>query len=234
MNVMKLDQRLGCVASLVKKCECVIDIGTDHAYLPVYLLQKEVCESAFACDVRQGPLENARATVKNYGLENRIETVLSDGLDSVKPQKNCCVVLAGMGGILISELLSRASWLCDGSIQIVVQPMSHPEYVRRFFYDNGFTITAEKTAADAKHCYLALSAVYTGKKTEYTDGRLYYGELFRNEDETSYLYLKRQYDRLKKRYCAIRSDKKYTDESRALKAVLDEFNLKGRNFDADS
>ena len=233
MKTIRLDSRLACVASLVRKCDCVIDVGTDHAYLPVYLVKKEVCKSAFACDVKKGPLENAGVTVRNYGLQERIETVLSDGLDCVKPQKNCCVVLAGMGGILISELLSRAGWLLDNSVQIVTQPMSHAEYVRRFLFDNGFTITEEKTAADSRHVYLALTAVYTGKRTAYTEGQLYYGKLFENRDEISYRYLKQQYDRLKKRYEAIRSDEKYQEESLMLKKILDEFHEKGRNLHAD-
>lgn len=233
MKNIRLDSRLACVASLVKKCDCVIDVGTDHAYLPVFLLKNEVCKSAYACDVKKGPLENAKETVKDFGLEEKIETVLSDGLDNVKPEKNCCVVLAGMGGILISELLDRAGWLSDESVQIVAQPMSHAEYVRRFFYDNGFTITEEKTAADKRHVYLSLSAVYTGKRTVYTEGQLYYGKLFGNGDETSYRFLKQQYDRLKKRYDAICPDEKYKEESLTLKTILDEFDERGRNFDAD-
>lgn len=230
MKNIRLDSRLACVASLVRKCDCVIDIGTDHAYLPVFLIQNEVCDSAFACDVKKGPLENAKETVGNFGLKNQIETVLSDGLDNVKPQKNCCVVLAGMGGILISELLGRADWLLDESVQIVAQPMSHAEYVRKFFYENGFEITEEKTAADGKHCYLALSAVYTGKKTAYTEGRLYYGKLFENRDETTTLYLRRQYDRMKKRYDAICTDEKYRDESLMLKTIINEFKEKREEF----
>lgn len=233
MKDIRLDSRLACVASLVRKCGCVIDVGTDHAYLPVFLIQNEVCDTAFACDVKKGPLENAKETVRIFGLEKRIETVLSDGLDNVKPRKNCCVVLAGMGGILISELLGRADWLLDESVQIVAQPMSHAEYVRRFLYENGFEITEEKTAADAKHVYLALSAVYTGKKTAYTEGRLYYGKLFENRDETTTLYLRRQYDRLKKRYNAICTDEKHQDESLTIKTIMDEFDEKGRNTDAD-
>ena len=226
MKTIRLDSRLACVASLVKKCDCVIDVGTDHAYLPVYLLQNEVGDTAFACDVKKGPLENAKETVKNYGLEEKIQTVLSDGLDSVQSMKNCCVVLAGMGGILISELLMRAGWLCDESVQIVAQPMSHAEYVRRFLYENGFEITEEKTAAGGKH-------VYTGKRTEYTEAKLYYGKLLENRDETTARYLRRQYDRLKKRYDAIGTDERYKDESLVLKAILDELNERGRNLDAD-
>ncbi|MGN1442797.1 MAG: tRNA (adenine(22)-N(1))-methyltransferase [Acutalibacteraceae bacterium] len=233
MKNIRLDSRLACVASLVKKSDCVIDVGTDHAYLPAFLLQNKVCQSAYACDVKKGPLENARETIKNCGLEKKIETVLSDGLDSVTPQKNCCVVLAGMGGILISEILMRAKWLLDESIQIVAQPMSHAEQVRKFFFENGFEITEEKTVADSRHVYLALTAVYTGERTEYTEGQLYYGKLFENEGETTHLYLKRQYDRLKKRYDAICSDENYQEEILTLKAILNEFHEKGRTFDAD-
>lgn len=233
MKNIRLDSRLACVASLVKECDCVIDIGTDHAYLPVYLVENGVCRAAYACDVKKGPLENARQTVKESGLQEKIETVLSDGLDRVEPRKNCCVVLAGMGGILISELLMRAAWLSDESIQIVAQPMSHAENVRRYLYENGFEITEEKTAADNRHTYLALSAVYTGKRTEYTEGRLYYGKLFEKRDETSFRYLKSCRDRLIKRYQAISRDERYRDESLLLKAILDEFDEKGRNLDAD-
>ena len=75
--------------------------------------------------------------------------------------------------------------------------------------------------------------MYTGKRTEYTEAKLYYGKLLENRDETTARYLRRQYDRLKKRYDAIGTDERYKDESLVLKAILDELNERGRNFDAD-
>ena len=97
MKTINLDSRLSLVASFVRKGSRVADIGTDHAYIPVYLVQTGVSPSAVAADLRKMPLENAKKTIEQYDLSSKISTVLSDGLDGI--EKNCCddIVIAGMG-----------------------------------------------------------------------------------------------------------------------------------------
>ena len=220
---MKLDARLAAVASLVKQGSTLIDVGTDHAYLPCFLVQTGVCPRAVAADLRTGPLENARATIAACGLESKIETRLSNGLDAFTPQKGCTVVLAGMGGLLIAELLARTPWVFDQSVQLVAQPMSHAEDVRAFFFENGFQIDREVCAEDGRHCYCALAAHYSGKNTPLTPALPYGGLLFQSDDEAAKRFLSAQRARLAKRRAALAAAGSDPEEVERLTAVLADF-----------
>lgn len=223
MSDIRLDPRLSAVASLVQPGNKLLDVGTDHAFLPCFLVQRGVCPCAAAGDLRPGPLENAKSTVAACSLEDRIETLLSDGLDSFPPQTDCTVVLAGMGGLLIAELLGRTPWVRDRSVQIVAQPMSHAEDVRRFFFQNGFALEKEVCAADGKHVYCAMAARFSGKPTEETPALPYGGLLFGQSDPTAKRFLQTQFDRLKKRRDALERAGTDKEEAARLREVLDDF-----------
>lgn len=211
------------MASLVRQGSVVADIGTDHAYLVCYLLENNIIESAIAADLRKGPLENAKQTVALCSLEDKVELVLSDGLQNVKPGSCNEIVIAGMGGILISEILSKAEWVFDSEINIVAQPMTHAEVLREFFINNGFRILEEKTATDQKHCYCAISAVYTGEKIAYPAWYTYLGETLKISDDTAKKYVMKVYKSLKKKYDALAENGRKDDE---LSALLDEIECK--------
>ncbi len=203
MSKIKLDKRLLSVASMVKKGSVVADIGTDHAYLLCYLLENEICEKGIAADLRKGPLENARQTVIASGLNEKVELVLSDGLQNIKENSCDTIVIAGMGGILISEILEKAPWVKNKNIHIIAQPMSHSETLREYFVKNGFKILKEKTSTDSKHYYCVMSAVYTGEKQEKSPAYYYLGELLSNSDETTKIYIEKMLTSLKKRNDAL-------------------------------
>ncbi|MGN0467247.1 MAG: class I SAM-dependent methyltransferase [Acutalibacteraceae bacterium] len=229
MSQIKLDARLSLIASLVKKDSVLIDIGTDHGYLPAFLVENGICKSAVACDVKEKPLENARKTVSDAGLCDKIQTVLSDGLDSVEENCGDVIVLAGMGGDLIANILSRCSWIKNKNIEIIAQPMTHAEQVRSFFINNGFEIAEEKACFCASHYYCVIKAVYTGKTNEHPKGYIYYGELLRNKDENSAQFLSKQFLRLKKRYEALLNSGKEKEECEYLKQVLSDFKTETEN-----
>ena len=172
-----LNKRLAAVAALVRPGSRVADIGTDHAYLPVELVKTGVCESALACDLRKGPLENARAHIAKAGLADRIECRLGDGLSPVKAGEADELVLAGMGGETIAAILAACPFLCDPTLRIIAQPMSHPEDLRRFLFDNGFAILTEQAVAEDNKLYLVLCAEYAGGNTLATDADCYVGRL---------------------------------------------------------
>lgn len=203
MDKIKLDSRLSTVASLVRNGSIIADIGTDHAYLVCYLLEKGIIPGAIAADLRKGPLENARLTVENCGLSDKVELVLSDGLEKIAPYSCDDIVIAGMGGILIAEILEKTQWIFDKRIHIVAQPMTHAEILRKFFVTNGFVISNEKTAADSKHCYCVISAFYTGERRECPLWYAYLGETLCNSDDTTKKYVMKVYDSLKKKYNAL-------------------------------
>lgn len=205
MQTVKLDPRLSSVAALVRQGSRVADIGTDHAYLPVFLLQTGVSPSAVAADLRKMPLENAKKTVETYSLEGKITTVLSDGLDSIDPESCDDIVIAGMGGLLITGLISRTLWLKDSRFRLVLQPMSHAEDLRRFLFENGFEIVEECCSQDGRHSYCAMAAEYKGEAFAFSPALPYIGKLTENRDEITAIYLKKQLLRLEKRCTALKN-----------------------------
>lgn len=205
MAKIRLDARLSSVASLVREGKVVADIGTDHGYVVAYLINEGICPKAIAADLRKGPLENARQTVAENGIEDKVELILSDGLKNIK--ENTCedIVIAGMGGNLIADILSDCSWIYNGELNIVAQPMSHAEVLRKFFADNGFEIQREVTSTDGKHLYCAMSAVYTGLKRD-TDISCYYlGKLLENKDDITKAYIDKMLNTLEKKYDALKN-----------------------------
>ena len=143
---MKLSKRLQAVADLVSDGMRVADIGTDHGYIPIYLVQTGKCPNAIAMDVNKGPLLRATAHIQEEGLTMQIATRLSDGLSSLKEGECDCAVIAGMGGHLMLDLFGEATEILKQCKQLVVQPQNALERIRTFFYEEGFSIQTEKGA----------------------------------------------------------------------------------------
>lgn len=158
-----LDARLGLVASLVPEGVRAADVGCDHAQLPIALIQSGTCLSVIASDLREGPLASARDNVRRAGLTDRIALRRSDGLDQFSPGEADCVVMAGMGGILITQLIARADWLRSPEVCLVLQPMSDAHLVRKTLWESGFAIEDERAAVAHRRVYSALRARYCGK-----------------------------------------------------------------------
>ena len=110
---MKLSRRLQTIADMIPRGKTVVDVGCDHGYLPIYLLKNHWIPGAVAVDVRPGPLERARRNIEAFGLEDYIETRLSDGLEAVAPGEGQVLVIAGMGGPLMEKILERESDTAD-------------------------------------------------------------------------------------------------------------------------
>lgn len=209
---MKLDSRLMAIADLVRKDKVFADIGTDHAYLPVYLVEKGIIKKAIAADLRVGPLENAKEAVVSYGYADQIELRLSDGLDNFKENEAQEIAVAGMGGLLISSFIERTKWLKNEDIHLILQPMTHIEELRKTLFDNGFVIDREVVAKDGDKLYIILSVYYYSDMTAYTDLDLIVGKLPYNNDDLSKEYLKKIYDKYNKKLIALKkADKECSD-----------------------
>ena len=205
---MQLDSRLIAVADLVRKDKFFADIGTDHAYLPVYLIEKGIISKAIAADLRKGPLDNAKETVVAHNLCDKIELRLSDGLDNFKENEVEEIAVAGMGGLLISEFINRTNWLKNKAIHLILQPMTHTEELRKALFDNGFVIDNEVVAKDGDKLYIVLSAYYYGDATAYTDLDLIVGRLPYNKDCLSREYLKKIFNKYNKKFIALKNANK--------------------------
>jgi len=207
MSKIKLDDRLFSVASLVRQGSVVADIGTDHAYLLCYLIEKGVSPCGIAADINKGPLNNARQTVIDCGITDKVQLILSDGLKSIPENSADDIVLAGMGGILITEIIDCADWVKDEKVNIIAQPMTHAEVLREYFCKNGFKINKEITSTDGKRLYVAINASYTGLIYDYEKSYYYLGKLLKNNDEITKKYIEKMISSLEKKLKAQKKAK---------------------------
>lgn len=161
--MVSLSKRLNAVASLVKSGSSVADVGTDHGYIPVYLVENKISPFVVAMDINEKPLASCKSLVKNEGYEDVILTRLSNGLEKLDRGECDTVIIAGMGAELIVDILSNCDFVNE--LHLILQPMTHPEIARKYLYDNGFEINNDFIVTDAKHSYSIFDANYTGKIT---------------------------------------------------------------------
>ena len=172
MRKLELSPRLQLLADWVRPGAHFADVGTDHAYLPVWLRLHGRVVSAIACDLRAGPLARARETGRLYGAEG-IEYRLGNGLAVVSPEEADTIAIAGMGGENIAAILAAAPWTAGGAHTLLLQPQSRAEALRAFLADHGYAIRREALVEDRGAVYPVLEAA--GGKMTLTLGQLYGG-----------------------------------------------------------
>lgn len=197
-----LDARLQAVAAQIRRGSRMADIGTDHAYLPVYLVAEGICPSAVASDLREGPLAAAARTVSAAGLGDRIALRLGDGLASVAPDEADDVAVAGMGGETIVAILQAAACWHTPHHRFVLQPMTRAEDLRAWLLHHGFTIEQERLVIDGRHLYPVMTAAYTAAPPPQDDLPIYAG-FFPPDEGTPYrrmmaTHLRRRADGLRR------------------------------------
>lgn len=198
MRLFSLDNRLSLCASLIREGVALADIGTDHAYLPVWLVLNNKINSALACDINKGPLKSGSDTISRYSLDDKIETRLSDGLSKVSAAECDDIVIAGMGAELIVKILSECSWAKTEHKHYILQPMTKCELLISWLYENGFEIISQKACeSDSKH-YTVMLVHYTGNCQSVSTLFSYIGKLDPN-DKDSVDYICHIISHLKKR-----------------------------------
>lgn len=150
-----LTPRLSAAAKMIGKCRCFADIGTDHAYLPIYLIMNGLCKKAIASDIGNGPLKRASDTALKY--HQNISLRLGSGLNTLLPDEADAVAIAGMGGLLIAEILKNGIDKLGCAKKIVLQPMTAIPELREYLTKNGWNITDELIAKEGDKLYVLLS-----------------------------------------------------------------------------
>lgn len=140
---MQLSERLLAVASMVARGNRVVDVGTDHGYIPIYLVQEKKVPSAIAMDIRMGPLSKAKFNVAAAHLEEFIQTRLSDGVWALKENEADTMIIAGMGGGLIRRIIEDGRMVLESVEEFILQPQSEIGMVRRFLAKEGYCIVEE-------------------------------------------------------------------------------------------
>lgn len=164
-----LNARLTSVAEFVRQDAIFADIGTDHAYLPLFLLGCGRIRHAFCSDVNEGPLERARANAKEAGLDGKVTFTLADGASALANLGITDYAICGMGGELIADIIERAPHLRDGGVNLLLQPMSRIGHLRRYLAGAGFATLAESYSTDAGKHYAALLVRYDGEVREMSE-----------------------------------------------------------------
>lgn len=181
MNTTKhppLDGRLALAASFIRPGSVICDVGTDHAYLPLWLLTHGVCSRAVACDINEGPLQSAREHASRYGCTDRMSFYRADGLNGIdlEAEQVSDIVICGMGGELIARILANAEYSRKTGVRAVLQPMSSAEDLRASLAENGYRIEDERLAFAAGRVYTCLSVVWDGLQRSFSPVQLLLGE----------------------------------------------------------
>ncbi len=176
MNGPALTPRLRSAADLVPPGVRLADVGTDHAYLPAALILEQKIPFAIAADLRQGPLSRARATARAYGLEGKLTFRLCDGLRGIRPGEVDAVVIAGMGGETIADILSAAPWVREEGLPLVLQPMSSMPDLRGWLNGNGYRIETEVLSREGEKALYTALLVRAGEEERYSPAELWAGK----------------------------------------------------------
>ena len=171
MRNIELSRRMTAIANLVPKSRVVADVGCDHGFVSIYLVQNAVAEKVIAMDVNRGPLDRAGEHVEAYNLSEYIDLRLSDGLAEATPEDEIdTVVIAGMGGVLMTRILKEA--IADRGLllpNLVLQPQSDPAMLRRFLRKYSYTIIEEKMVYEDGKYYQILCAVHGAERLPETN-----------------------------------------------------------------
>ncbi|MCX7714855.1 MAG: class I SAM-dependent methyltransferase [Clostridia bacterium] len=147
-----LTPRLKTISDKVKS-KTIADIGTDHAYIPIELARSGKIDKAIACDINKGPLEIAKANIKKYGLEDKIELRLGGGLTPIHKNETDCIIIAGMGGQLIWEIIHKDIDTAKQAKELILQPMNAQAELRKNLIKHGFEIVEEDLVAEGFKVY---------------------------------------------------------------------------------
>lgn len=183
---MRLKGRLLSVAEMVPPSRCVVDVGTDHGRLPVWLVKRGIAESAIVTDISAASLKKAEALIRAHGLEDMIEARVGDGLSVIHPGEADTVIIAGMGGVLIRDILKSAPQVTSTVKTFVLQPMKSQGLLRKWLVDNGYAIVDESLARE-KDKFYEVMVVQQGKQHIHHD--VYY--------DIGYMLIKKQHPLLK-------------------------------------
>lgn len=151
--------RLECIKSMVSECNVAADIGTDHGYVAEMLLRDKKCGKVIATDINEGPLSRAIEHLTSVDLNSKCDFRLGSGLTVLKENETDAIIIAGMGGELIADIIETSKNIALHASQLILQPMTTGDRLRQYLYENGFKITDENIVKELHHFYFIIKAV---------------------------------------------------------------------------
>lgn len=223
--MIDISKRLKTIADSVPKGSFVIDIGTDHAYMPIYLIKSGICNNVLAMDVNKGPLKRAQENINEYQVEDKISLKLSDGLKALEETKTEVVTISGMGGKLIEKILLEGYEKLSKDTRLILSPQSEIEHFRLFLKENDILLENEIMLEEEGKFYIIFNCLYKGNALKNCEGipkdsdldtysEIMYGRKF---DENSKMILKRYLEKEEKNFLKVKqivmeSDSKNRDK----------------------
>lgn len=203
MDSYRLSERLKKVAEWIERGNVVADIGTDHGYLPIYIVKQNISDKVIAMDVRKGPLNKAYENVQASGTDGCIDIRLSDGLARLNKNEASTITICGMGGPLIQSILEKGKDKYNQNTQLIVSPQSEIREFRKFLYTNGFEIKRQTMLKEDRQFYLIIDCRKTahqntnscewGNDVIFKEISLRYGKsLLEERNKCLYDYLKKE------------------------------------------
>lgn len=189
----QISERLRCCADLIDPGARVADIGTDHGYLPIWLVTQGIASAVYAADLREKPLQRARENARANGVEAKISFRRSDGLCCFNGTEMDTIVCAGMGADLIISILERTPWLRSSRYTLILQPQSSGQDLRRYLAEHGFSIEREVLVREKGFLYAVIRARFSGEITALSPGRQFVSPQLLADGS---VYLPMQMDRL--------------------------------------
>ncbi len=220
-----LTERLLKVKNLVEKSNTVLDVGTDHGYVPISLITEKRAEKVIAADINEGPLKNADKNIRLAGLSEFIELRLGSGLVPVQKGEADTVIIAGMGGILIADILKESYQKVIDVKRLILQPMYSQEILRKYLIENGFEIIKEYLVKENEKIYNIIDAKPGKEKRSYDEESfLKFGhpEII-DRDETYYHYIEKRKNHAVKLYESLKKAKQpKEDEMESVRQLIED------------
>lgn len=200
---MELSERLLNIANMVTPESVVADVGCDHAFVSIYLVEHEIIRHAIAMDIGEGPLARAKEHIEAAGLTDQIEIRLSDGVEALKSHEADCVLIAGMGGPLMESILKKGEAILLDVRELILQPQSEISQFRHFLMDNGYRILSESMVYEEGKFYPMMKVIHGQmdyqKEVEFKYGRI----LLQEENPVLNLFLKKERNTYQELLCEL-------------------------------
>lgn len=223
-TLIAIDKRLKTIAGFVTHGGFAVDVGTDHGYLAIYLVESGRSKKALATDVREMPLQSAKQNIAEHLLGEKINTMLTDGLTGVELGGVTDIIVAGMGGILISEILEARHPL--GGKNLVLQPMTQAGHLRQWLCQNGYNILEEAPAFVGDKAYCVIHAQYDGVVRDSDELFCLVGKIPQSKGEDVERYLAHIEQKLLKKAAGLKKSGKEPEELRRTLDLVDKLGRK--------
>jgi tRNA (adenine22-N1)-methyltransferase len=217
---MELSKRLMFIANHIDECNSIIDVGTDHGYIPIYAVKKGLCKTAIASDINRDPVKKAKFNIALEGVEDRIGVRLGGGLETVQKGEVEAVVIAGMGGNLIRDILERDKNKLPLYKFMILQPAQNPEILREYLYTNGYEILTEDLCLDEGIYYELFKVMKVQRQGKIELDPIYYEispVLLKNKHKLMSSYLRNKEEKYEKILGLINEN---SDSARSRKADI--------------